>query len=104
MLTVSIVNIGCTVFNLLLLYLVAKKFLFGRVDAVLAQRMEEVDDATRSAEEAKANALNAQKEYEAKMAGVDEEKENILADIKKQGYVEYERIVSDAKKKGEQII
>ena len=104
MLTVSIVNIGCTVFNLLLLYLVAKKFLFGRVDAVLAQRMEEVDDATRSAEEAKANALNAQKEYEAKMAGVDEEKESILADIKKQGYVEYERIVSDAKKKGEQII
>lgn len=104
MLTVSIVNIGWTVLNLLLLYFVAKKFLFGRVDAILAQRMEEVDNATRSAEEAKANALNTQKEYEAKIAGVDEEKETILADIKKEGYAEYERIISDAKKQGEQII
>ncbi|WP_158588921.1 ATP synthase F0 subunit B [Butyrivibrio sp. XB500-5] len=104
MLNVSILSIGCTVFNLLLLFFVAKKFLFGRVDAILVKRMEEVDEATLEAEEAKQKALNTQKEYEDKIASVDVEKEHILSEIKKKGYVEYDRIVSDAKKKGEQIL
>ena len=81
-----------------------KKFLFGRVDAILAQRREEVESATKQAEAAKQEALDAKKDYEDKIAHVDEEKEQILADIKKQGYAEYERIVGDARKKGDQII
>ena len=48
--------------------------------------------------------MNTKKEYEEKIANVDEEKEQILADIKKQGYVEYERIIGEAKKKGDKII
>lgn len=104
MLTVSLINIGFTIFNLLLLYLFARKFLFGRVDAILAQRREEVDSATKAAEAATQEALNTKKEYEEKIANVDEEKEQILADIKKQGYVEYERIIGEAKKKGDKII
>ena len=104
MLNISILSIGCTIFNLLLLFFVAKKFLFGRVDAVIAKRMEEVDDVTRSADEAAHKALTTQVEYENKIAEIDAQKETIISDIKKQGYVEYERIVSDAKKKGEQII
>ena len=48
--------------------------------------------------------MATKKEYEEKISLADEEKEQILADIKKQGYDEYERIVNDAKKKGEQII
>ncbi|MBO4458355.1 MAG: ATP synthase F0 subunit B [Butyrivibrio sp.] len=104
MLEVSLLNIGLTILNLLILYFVAKKFLFGRVDAVLVQRREEVESATKAAETAEQEALNTKKEYEDKIAHVDEEKEQILADIKKQGYAEYERIVSEARKKGDQII
>ena len=104
MLTVSLINIVFTIFNLLLLYFFAKKFLFGRVDAILMQRREEVDSATKAAEAAAQEALNTKKEYEDKIANVDEEKEQILADIKKQGYAEYERIIGEAKKKGDKII
>ncbi len=104
MLNISLLSVGCTIFNLLLLFFVAKKFLFGRVDAILAKRMEEVDQATSEADEAERKALSTKKEYEDKIASIDVEKENILADIKKQGYEEYERIIGDAKKKGEQII
>lgn len=104
MLEFSVVNIVCIILNLLLLYLIFKKFLFERVDKIIMARKEEVDEATKAAEKATKEALDTKKEYENKIALADEEKEQILADIKKQGYDEYERIVSDAKKKGEQII
>lgn len=68
------------------------------------KRKEEVDEATKAADLATAKALATKKEYEDRIALADEEKEQILADIKKQGYDEYERIVGDAKKRGEQII
>ena len=104
MLTTSIVNIACTIINLLILYFIAKKFLFQRIDNIFMQRKEEVDEATKAADIATKKALDTKKEYEDKIALADEEKEQMLADIKKQGYDEYERIVSDAKKKGEQIL
>ena len=104
MLEFSPINIICIVANLLILYAIFKIFLFKRVDDILMKRQEEVDEATKAADLATAKALETKKEYENKIALADEEKEQILADIKKQGYVEYEKIVDDAKKKGEQII
>lgn len=104
MLDFSPINILCTIANLLILYVIFKIFLFKRVDNILMQRKEEVDEATKAADIATKKALDTKKEYEDKIALADEEKEQMLADIKKQGYDEYERIVSDAKKKGEQIL
>lgn len=104
MLTTSIVNIACTIINLLILYFIAKKFLFQRIDNIFMQRKEEVDEATKAADKATQEAINTKKEYEKKIELADEEKEQILSDIKKQGYDEYERIINDAKKKGEQIL
>ena len=104
MLTTSIVNIACTIINLLILYFIAKKFLFQRIDNIFMQRKEEVDEATKAADKATQEAINTKREYEKKIELADEEKEQILSDIKKQGYDEYERIVNDAKKKGEQIL
>ena len=104
MLTTSIVNIACTIINLLILYFIAKKFLFQRIDNIFMQRKEEVDEATKAADKAAQEAINTKREYEKKIELADEEKEQILSDIKKQGYDEYERIINDAKKKGEQIL
>jgi len=103
-LTTSIVNIACTIFNLLILYFLFKKFLFGRVDKVLMQRREEVETATKAADEMTKSAIATKKDYEKKIEKVDEEKEQILADIKKQGYDEYDRIINEAKRRGEQIL
>lgn len=104
MLDFSVVNIICTVANLLILYAIFKIFLFKRVDRILMKRQEEVETATMAADLVSSKAMETKKEYEQKIALADEEKEQILADIKKQGYDEYDRIVNDAKKKGEQII
>ena len=104
MLNISIVNIVCTILNLLILYFVFKKFLFGRVDEILKARQEEVEHATQAADKAIEEATATKKEYEKKISLADEEKETILSDIKKQGFDEYEKIVLDARKKGDQII
>lgn len=104
MLNVNLWNILWTVINLLILYFIIKKFLFGRVDEILEKRQQEVEEASKAADQMIEEAKKAKAEYEQKIELADEEKEQILADIKKQGYDEYERIVGDARKKGEQII
>ncbi len=104
MLNISLVNIAFTIINLLILYVVFKKFLFQRVDAILKIRQEEVDDATEAANKAIEEAVATKREYEQKITLADEEKETILSDIKKQGFDEYEKIVMDARKKSNQII
>ncbi len=104
MLNISIFNIVCTILNLLILYWVFKKFLFGRVDAILERRREEVDDANKAADKAIEEARATKREYEEKISLADDEKQQILADIKKQGYEEYDKIIAEAQKKGQEII
>jgi F-type H+-transporting ATPase subunit b len=103
-LNISIFNIVCTILNLLILYWVFKKFLFGRVDAILEKRREEVDDANKAADKAIEEARATKREYEEKISLADDEKQQILADIKKQGYEEYDKIIAEAQKKGQEII
>ena len=104
MLNVSLINILITITNLLILYMIFRVFLFKRVDAVIKKRQEEVDQATEAADQAIKEAQNTKREYELKVKKADAEKEKILSDIKKQGYDEYDKIVTDARKKGDQII
>ena len=104
MLTISLFNILFTVINLLILLFFVKKFLFDKIDAIITKRQQEVDEATEAADKATREANAAKKEYEKKIALADEEKEQILSDIKKLGYEEYEKIVMDARKTGDRIV
>ncbi|WP_081641060.1 F0F1 ATP synthase subunit B family protein [Butyrivibrio sp. XPD2006] len=104
MLTISVFNILFTVINLLILLFFVKKFLFDKIDAIITKRQQEVDEATEAADKATQEAKAAKKEYEKKIALADEEKEQILSDIKKLGYEEYEKIVMDARKTGDKIV
>jgi F-type H+-transporting ATPase subunit b len=97
-------NILFTVINLLILLFFVKKFLFDKIDAIITKRQQEVDEATEAADKATQEAKAAKKEYEKKIALADEEKEQILSDIKKLGYEEYEKIVMDARKTGDKIV
>ena len=104
MLNISLINIVFTVINLLILLFVVKKFLFDKIDAIITKRQEEVEEATQAADKVIAEAKATKKEYEKKIELADEEKEQILADIKKLGYEEYERIVLDARATGDKIV
>ena len=64
--------------NLLILFLVMKKFLFGPVNNMLEQRKKEIDTIYESANEANEKAVNLEKEYSEKMAQAREEAGEII--------------------------
>ena len=79
--------------NLLILFLIVKKFLYKPVQKVLKQRKDSVDAVYAEAENARAAAEEDRQVYEAKRKNAEEEAEEIL---KKAG--------ETAKKNGESIV
>ena len=51
MLRLDVVNLVCTVLNLLILYFLMKKFLFGRVNNIIKERQELINKQFEEAEE-----------------------------------------------------
>ncbi len=104
MLNVSFMNIVYTVCNLLILFVVFRLFLFKRVDNILQARREEIENATKSAEKREREAESLKENYAKKLQEADKECEEIISKSRKDGYDEYDRIISDANAKADQII
>ncbi|WP_029321252.1 ATP synthase F0 subunit B [Butyrivibrio sp. AE3004] len=104
MLSISIMNIVYTVINLLILYVVFRLFLFRRVDEILQKRREEIDHATDEAVRKEKEAEALKESYVKKLNDAGKECDELIAKSKKDGYDEYDRIITDAKEKAEQII
>ncbi|WP_026526978.1 ATP synthase F0 subunit B [Butyrivibrio sp. VCD2006] len=97
-------NVVWTVINLLILYIVFKLFLFKRVDAILLKRREEIEHTKAEAQRKEREAEELKESYAKKLQGAGKECEDLVAQSKKDGYDEYDRIINDAKAKAEQII
>ncbi len=104
MLSVTFMNVVWTVINLLILYVVFRLFLFKRVDAILQLRREEIDHATDEAHRKEKEAESLKESYVQKLNDAGKECEDLIAQSKKDGYDEYDRIITDAKQKAELII
>ena len=85
-----------TIINLLVLFFLLKKFLFGRVNAVLEQRAALVKSEISSAEEnnRQAEALKAQ--YEGKLTDARHEAAKIVADAQNRAQRVYEGKMAEA--------
>ncbi len=83
--------------NLLILFLIMKKFLFKPIRNILKQREDEVNSMYEKAEEAQKNAEALEKEYEESLSGAKEEAARIVKDATKEATLKSEQIVSDAK-------
>lgn len=97
MLELQLSTIFFTVLNLLILYVLLKKFLFGRVNKVLEERAALVRDTLNEAEAEKAQADELKQEYEEKLAQAHTEATGILAQAKARGELEYQQIMASAK-------
>ncbi len=104
MLNISVMSIVYTLINLFILYMVCKIFLFKRVDLILHKRREEIENASELARKKNQEAESLKEKYSKKLKAADEEAEGIISKSREDGYDEYDRIVSDAKLKAEQII
>lgn len=71
-----------TIVNLLILYFFFRKFLFGRVNAVLEQREQLIQSQIAEAEENNSKAEALKQEYEGKLAGAREEAAQLVSDAK----------------------
>ena len=89
-------NILFTFVNLIIFYLLMRKFLFGRIKKVMDARKEliqkQFDDAAETAKQADEKLAD----YEAKIADVEAEGEQIIAGAKDDAKAEYDKIIKRA--------
>ena len=96
MLDFQLSTIIFTIINLLVLYLFLRKFLFGRVNAVLEQRAKLIQEQRDAAEQGKAQVQALQDQYEEKLSGAREEAARIVSDAQLRAQRAYDDQVAQA--------
>ena len=90
--------------NLVILFLILKKFLFKPVKKVLAERQAEYDAKFAEADGKLAEAEAVKAELDAKFASADDEAERLLKDAKDNAERRGAAIVTEAKDKADLIV
>lgn len=96
MLSFDIVNFVCVVVNLIVLYILMKKFVFGRVSKVLDARQQMIDEKHAEAGRVQAEAEELKKEYEVNLANANETSMRIIREARDHAKDEYNRILDRA--------
>ena len=82
--------------NTLTIYFVAKKYLFGPVMQIIADRQNEIDSMYRDADAAKSSALAMEEEYKEKLSAATETGERIVKEAVARGQNREEEIIRQA--------
>ena len=90
--------------NTLTIYFVAKKFLFGPVMQIIADRQQEIDDLYADAEKNKETAETLRTEYEQKLQSAKQDGEQIVRDAMVRGQTREEEILRQAKEEAEALL
>ena len=96
-LTIDVGTILFTLINTLLIFLAFKFILFKRVDAILAQRQQEVSTTYSKADDVLAAANSDKEKYAQAIAGAKDEAAQILNRAEKKAQLEGDLIISEAK-------
>lgn len=97
-------NILWTIINLLILYVLLRKFLFGRVHKIMDERAAQLQKIHADADADRQEAEKLWKQNNDILRKADEELAVKEAASREKAGVEYDRIVSDANEKSAQII
>ena len=90
--------------NLLILYLILKKLLFGRVKNMIDSRQKEIDDIYSDAESSRSSAMALKAEYEEKIELANAESEQILKSAHRKAQLREEEILKEANEKAERTL
>lgn len=96
-------NILFTLINLVIFYLLMKKFFFKPIIKTMDQRKEMLEKQFKDAEDVNTQALELKKEYEDKIQNAQQESERIISDAKESAKTEYGRIMDKAENDAEKI-
>ncbi|MCR4907310.1 MAG: hypothetical protein K5985_00640 [Lachnospiraceae bacterium] len=104
MLEIQWFSIVATIVNLVILYFILRKFLFGPVHKILDAREEEVRELTERAEAREREASEMKKSFDDEMAHLEEKQKRAMAESNAKATAEYDRIIREAKDQAESII
>ena len=96
-------NILFTFVNLIVFYLLMKKFLFGRIKKVMDERKAMIQKQFDDAEETNKQADEKLADYENKIANYESEGEQIITDARDSAKVEYNKIIEKAEADAEAL-
>ncbi len=103
-LSIDIGTIIFTLCNLLILFLVFKHFLFGRVHKILDERQNDVSETYNKADAALEHAKSLESEYSGLMEGAKEESAKMIKAASKKAQLRSDEIISEAKNEASAIL
>ena len=103
MLTLNL-NLLYTVVNVLILFLLLRKFLYKPVMGIIAQRQKQVDDALNAAETSKKEAAAAMNAAQDKLRNVDTEAAARRETYEQQAETAKQQLLAEAQKQAEAIV
>ena len=96
-------NFLWTIINLILFFELMRFLLFKPIKKILTQRQEMIDNQFKDAENAREQADSLKSLYEAELAGVEDEKKQIITDARADAKTEYDKIVNRAQSDADRI-
>ena len=102
-LSVNLTTIIGTWLNFMILFLVIKHFLFDKVNKIINDRKNDVENSYKEADEAKENALKLEAEYTDKLANAKEESAQIISSATQKAMQRSDEIISEARKEAKSI-
>jgi F-type H+-transporting ATPase subunit b len=102
--SVNLWQILISLTNLVLLFLIVKKFLFKPVKRMLTKRQQEIDGQYDAAAQAQAEADNNRRKWEASMANARSQADSILQTATEQAQFRSDAMVDEARQKADSII
>ena len=103
MLTLNL-NLLYTVVNVLILFLLLRKFLYKPVMGIIAQRQKQVDDALNAAETSKKEAAAAMNAVQDKLRNVDTEAAARREAYEQQAETAKQQLLAEAQKQADAIV
>ena len=104
MLNIDWTHIIFTVINILIFYLIIRKFLFGPVNKIIKEREEEISQINSEAEEKRKEAEVLKVSLDSEVERIEKLRKDTLAESNAKATEEYNNIISEAKKKAQSII
>ena len=104
MLNIDWTHILFTVINLLIFYIIIRKFLFGPVNRIIKEREEEISQINSEAESKRKEAEALKVSLDSEVERIENLKKETLAESNAKATEEYNKIIDEAKKKAQSII
>jgi F-type H+-transporting ATPase subunit b len=104
MIDISLSTIVFTIINLIVLFLLLRKFLIGPINKVIQEREDMIRNTISDANEQKSQANMLKQQYEETLAGVDAECQEMREKSRAEAKNEYSRIIDKADAKSVKMI